>query len=165
MEFTLPFFDYIKLKGWKSIKPILLSVIIGVCVYYFTDNEHYRKITESYHNNLLTILEILIGFAIAVFTILLSIDNANVKDAKEKTVCTKFYSKSLSLWDSMLVELGYTIIIQGVGVIANLIYPLFVDIFTETGKLFFSINISLTCYSILVLLRSVLSIYLILLKR
>ncbi len=165
MEYLLLLIEYHKVKKWKSIKPFLFSLVLGFCIFFICDDEKYIGFTASYHESLLTVLEILVGFSIAVFTIVLSIDNDNVKDAKTTILQVNFYSKPLSLWDSMLIELAYTVIIQGLLLIANLIYPLFVDLFSEMGKIFFSVNIALINYCILILLRGILSLYFVLTRK
>lgn len=144
---------------------VFLSMALGLCVYYLSNDCFYSQHAEGYQNNITTVLGILIGFTISVFAILLSVENDSIREAKKEKTEIVIYSRHVFLYESLLVELAYVIIIQGFLLISNFIYPVFVEVATKAGKVFFSISISLTTYSILLLLRNVLNFYFILTKK
>lgn len=165
MEYLLLIIEFHIIKRWKILKAICLSVALGLCVYYFSNDCFYYQHAVDYQNNVTTVLGILIGFTISVFAIMLSVENGSIIEAKKKETDIVIYSRRVYLYETLLVELAFVIIIQGFLLISNFVYPVFVDVATNTGKVFFSITISLTTYSILLLLRNVLNFYFILTKK
>ncbi len=165
MEYLLLIAEFHLIKRWKILKAVCLSIVLGLCVYYLSNDCFYYRHAVGYQNNITTVLGILIGFTISVFAILLSVENGSIREAKKKETEIIIYSRPVYLYETLLVELAYIIIIQGFLLISNFVYPLFVDVATKTGKVFFSISISLTTYSILLLLRNVLNFYFILTKK
>lgn len=144
---------------------VFLSMALGLCVYYLSNDCFYYQHANEYQNNITTVLGVLIGFTISVFAILLSVENDSIREAKKEETEIVIYSRHVCLYETLLVELAYVIIIQGFILISNLVYPIFVDVATKTGKVFISISISLAIYSILLLLRNVLNFYFILTKK
>ena len=123
------------------------------------------------HQIIVNVLGILIGFTISVLAIILSVENENIKTAKTTYVKNssdeykKIYSRNISLYEDVTISLVYIIIFQGVLLIANFIYPIFIDITSIQGKLCFSINISIMTYIILLLVRKTLDLYFILTRK
>jgi hypothetical protein len=113
----------------------------------------------------MTVFGILTGFSISIFTVFLTIDNKNVRDAKEENFGKKLYGKEISLYDTPLIGLAYAIIIQAILLIADFLYPVFIDIETAKSKLFFSINIAVSTHIILLLMKSVLNFYFIITRK
>ena len=165
MEYFLLIVEFHRIKCWKILKPIGISLVLGICVFFFSDIETYKLQADSYIDSIITVLGILIGFSISVFAILLSVENDSIREAKKKATEIKMYNKPIYLYDSLIIELAYVIIVQGLLLIANFVYPLFIDVSTVKGKLFYSIDISLMTYSIILLLRNVLNFYFILTKK
>jgi hypothetical protein len=119
----------------------------------------------DFYSNLMTVIGILTGFSISIFTVFLTIDNENIREAKKESFGRKLFGKEFSLYDTLLTGLAYIIIIQAILLIANFIFPVFVDIETEKSKIFFSINIAISIHIILLLMRSVLDFYFIITKK
>lgn len=166
MEYGILFIEYYGLKGIKYFVRMLLVLIgIAIGIFYFIDNTIYCKIVKDLYNSNITILGILIGFTISVFTIFITIDNKNIRKAKLIPYNKLMYSKRISLYDSLVIGLAYLIILQGFLLIVNFIYPLFIPLETPLGKWVFSINITLTINVVLILMRSVLDFYFILSKK
>jgi|GEM_PF-912240 hypothetical protein len=172
MEFFLVFFEFHFIQNYKRFWIyILIPLILGVCVYKFSDYCLYMKNATNYHSNIINILGILIGFTISVLAIILSAENENIKTAKATYVKNssdeykKIYSRNISLYEDVTISLVYIIIFQGILLIANFIYPIFIDITSIQGKLCFSINISIMTYIILLLVRKTLDLYFILTRK
>ena len=165
MEYFLLIVEFHRIKRWKILKAIGISLVLGLCVFFFSDVEVYKPHADSYIESIITVLGILIGFSISVFAILLSVENDNIREAKKRKTEIIMYNKPLYLYESLIIELAYVIIVQGLLLVANFVYPLFIDVSTVKWKLFFSIDISLMTYSIILLLRNVLNFYFILTRK
>lgn len=165
MEYFLLIVEFHRIKRWKILKTIGISLALGICVFFFSDVEAYKLRANSYIDSFITVLGILIGFSISVFAILLSVENDSIREAKKRKTEIIMYNKPIYLYESLIIELAYVIIVEGLLLITNFVYPLFIDVATVKGKLFFSIDISLMTYSIILLLRNVLNFYFILTKK
>lgn len=165
MEYLLLIAEFHIIKRWKLLFTLGFSIVLGVCVFLFSNDEAYTLQADSHINNIITVLGILIGFSISVFAILLSVENDSIREAKKKETKIKMYNKPVYLYESLIIELAYIIVVQGLLLIANFLYPLFINVSSITGKLIFSIDITLMTYSIVLLLRNVLNFYFILTKK
>ena len=172
MEFILVFFEFYFIKRWRVYWVyILLPIILGFCIYNFSDEKIYKIRAETFHNNIINFLGILIGFSISALTIILSVENENIKATKKETIKNNkgeeliLYSCPISLYESVTVELVYIIIVQGLLLIANFTYPSFVDIISKIGKIYYSINVSIVTYCILLLMQNILNLYFIFTKK
>ena len=165
MEYLLLFIEFHIIKGKSILSILFFCLILGLSVYLFMDNELYINNVNAFNATIVDILGILIGFTISAVAIFLSIDNADIADARNKKLDVKLYSKNISLYDSIFVGFFYFIIIQGFLLIANFICPLFVKEATVLGKILFSINISSLSYIILFMLKNVLEFYFVLTNK
>lgn len=164
MEYLLLLIEFFKIKKWTMVLNILIPIVVGILIYHCANDSNYVKNANDFRDNTITVLGILIGFSISVFTILLTVDNVHIQKAKEEKL-DKENPKSISLYESVLVGLAYLIIVQGFLLIFNFIYPAFVIVDSLQGKLFFAINISFTIHVILLLMRNVLDFYFIITKK
>ena len=165
MEYLLLICEFFYVKGWKSLFYILIPVIIAVLIYFFASDCNYIANASNFHTNIITVVGILVGFTISTFTMLLTVNHANIDKSKNLPIGKKLFKKDLSLYDSVIIGLAYTILIQCVLLLANFIYPIFVDIESLKGKALFSINIAIVSHIILILMRNVLDFYFIVLKK
>lgn len=158
----------------RKIAPFVIlamSIGIGLCVYYYTKQSIYVVKAETFYSNILNVLGILLGFSISTLAILLSVENDKMKTAKKEFVKDKkgneieLYKNKVSLFESVSIELVHVIILQGLLLISNFVYPHFVDIVSNTGLLIYSINIFLMIYCMLLLINNILSLYFILTKK
>lgn len=125
----------------------------------------YLERSADFHNNIITVLGILVGFSISVFAVLLSTDNQNIQSAKVAVYGKDLFGRPISLFESVIVGLAYVVVIQGLLLMGNFIYPIFIDINTLQSKIWFAINIALILHTILFLLRSILDFYFIITKK
>lgn len=158
----------------RKIAPFVIlamSIGIGLCVYYNTKPNIYLAKAEVFHSNIINVLGILLGFSISTLAILLSVENDKMKAAKKELLKDKkgkeikLYKNKISLFESVSMELVHVIILQGLLLISNFVYPHFVDIVSNTGLLIYSINIFLMIYCMLLLINNILSLYFILTKK
>lgn len=165
MEFLILLFEYIFINRKSFLKQVGACILVGFAIYYFANEQALTEHVASLHSNIMTTIGILTGFSISIFTVFLTIENSNIEEAKKESVGKKLYNKDISLYDSTLIELAYVIIIQGFLLIVNFLYPTFVDIQQTKNKVFFSIDIALTIYIIILLMKSVLDFYFIITKK
>lgn len=143
---------------------MLIPLLVGISIYYWADNTNYLNNANDFRDNTITVIGILIGFSISIFTVFLTVENDHIKKAKEWKL-DKNDPNSISLYMSVLVGLAYLIVVQGFLLIFNFIYPVFVFVDTCQGKLFFAINISITVHVILLLMRNILDFYFIITRK
>lgn len=142
---------------------IVIPIIAGSTLYCLYTRGISFEVTD-YYGNTINILGILIGFSISIFAILLSLENDNIRKAKDEKLKIKMYSKNVSLYDALLVDFAYIIIVQGFLLMANIL--LSITSFGEKNNMIIvSIDISMTIYIIVLLLRCMLDMYLILTKK
>lgn len=166
MEFLLLIAEYFWIKGLKSFLWTWgLPSVIGFLVFFKSDFSIYSQNASSFHSNLISVLGILIGFTISTLTMLLTVNNANIEEAKNNFLEKNIFSKKVSLFDSVVISLAYIIIIQGFLLIFNFTYPIFIAVSSIKGKMFFSVNISIMIQIIIVIMRNVLDFYFILTKK
>lgn len=166
MEYILLITEYIWIKKWRYLKYILISCIVGCCVFWGVDDCLYLKQSLDFHNNSITVLGILVGFSISVFAILLSADSQNIRLAKEENFDENdLFGNKINLFESVIIGLAYVIIIQGFLLLFNFLYPLFVDTATLKSKIWFAVNMALIVHTILLLLRNILDFYFIITKK
>jgi hypothetical protein len=164
MEYLLLLIEFFRIKKGAILLNVLIPIIIGVLIYYCANDPNYLNNATDFRDNTITVLGILIGFSISVFTVLITVDNDHIKKAKEEKL-NEDDPNSISLYESVLVGLAYLIIVQGFLLIFNFIYPIFIQVDTLLGKLYFSINIGITIHVILLLMRNILDFYFILTKK
>jgi len=170
MGYILLFLEYIWIKRNSYLVQIAFCSLIGLGIYCFSNEQVLAQYSLDFYNNMMTVLGILTGFSISIFTVFLTIDNENIREAKDEKLkirnkVIKLYGKEVSLYDSILIGLAYVIILQSALLIVNFILPVFIDIATANGKLFFSITFAIAVHIILVLMRSVLDFYFIITKK
>ncbi len=160
MEYFLLFIEYHVLRKGKVFKNLIAPIFVGLCVFFFRGSSIPDDII-ALCAGLTNVLGILIGFSISVFAILLSIDNDNIREAKKEMIDAKLYSKPISLFEALLVDIAYIIIIQGLFLIANILAPLFID----TSRIFIAMDTACITYVVVLILRCVLDMYFILTRK
>ena len=104
MEYLLLIAEFHIIKRWKLLFTLGFSIVLGVCVFLFSNDEAYTLQADSHINNIITVLGILIGFSISVFAILLSVENDSIREAKKKETKIKMYNKPVYLYESLIIE-------------------------------------------------------------
>lgn len=75
--------------------------MIGILVFYISDYNIYSQNASSFHSNLISVLGILIGFTISTLTMLLTVNNVNIEEAKNDFLEKTFFLRKLAyliLW-------------------------------------------------------------------
>lgn len=167
MEYLLVIFEFLQIKSRRNlVVQILVPIILGICLYKTMDPAISTSILFQFQSSITTILGILIGFTISVFTILLTTENKNIEESKQSfNLQKRLYNKKISLHDSILISLAYLIVIQVIFIVESLLFPWFISSDSIWSRILISLNLSAVVHIILVMLRTVLDIYFILTKR
>jgi hypothetical protein len=167
MEYLLLVYEFFTTKRLRSILVIVvLPIILGLLIkFQLKGSLYYVDSAKDYISSIINVLGVLLGFCISILTVLLSVDNPNISLAKNHETKHKLNGKTLTVFDTIVINLAYLIVIEGILLIANFIYPIFIDIKGETGKLLFTINICITIHIILMLMRCILDFYFIISKK
>lgn len=165
MEYLLVLFEYFWINKGRFITHFCIALLLGGIVYFCSNDSLYLAHSINFHNNILSLLGVLIGFSISILTILLSLDNRNIREAKKENYGKVLFGKTISLFESVIIGLAYVVILQALLLIGNFIYPIFIDIKALSSKIWFSCNLAITIYVILLLMRTMLDFYFIITKK
>jgi hypothetical protein len=166
MEYFILIIEFFYIKGFKGIiGGFVLPALLGYFFYKCGSNCDFEKNYLIYNTNIITLLGILIGFTISTFTLLLTVNNENIEKAKNHLIGKKIFSRSISLYDTVIIGLAYLILIQGILLIFNFAYPLFISTESNYNKLLYAINVSIVIHIIILLMRCILDFYFILTKK
>jgi hypothetical protein len=164
MEYLLVVYEYFRTRTFRHfVAQLLIPIIIGVFMYQYIDEKKFNTIVLSTNKELVTILGILLGFTISIFTVLLTSDNKNIDLAKQSYVKNiRLYQKKVSLHRYSLINLGYLIIVESIFIVTGLIFHWAKIPFPFLEKLFICIFFSSVVHVVAVILRTFLDIYFIL---
>ena len=117
----VPVLDYLKSRKKKFLKfifPLILGVIalVAALVFDFGEECVVLEIFSGFINIQINIVAIIISFSVAIITILVSADNENIRQLKNKTSSEDCYKKvngkQLSLFQVMLSNIAYNTTIE-----------------------------------------------------
>ena len=117
----VPVIDYLKSRKkifLKFIFPILLGLIAlaFALLFDFGEERVVLGIFSDFINVQINIVAILISFSVAIITILVSADNENIRQLKDRASSEKLYKevngKRLSLFQIMLSNIAYNTTIE-----------------------------------------------------
>lgn len=168
LEFLILTFDYFKTLSWKTIVyewilPLLFSLICLLC-YCQEDFSGYAKFKESSIN----ILGVLLGFSIAIITILVTGSGKNLNEIKKKKTSIQIGGDEISLYDLILVNFSYSVIMEILLILSCLTLPILNKIIyfsTNTKLILYSIMVFIVLHILLLTLRNITDFYLIITKK
>jgi len=143
---------------------IIVPLIVGGVVFYFSDTCLFYKNGSNIQTSILNVGGILLGFTISIFAIFISGNMKSIEDAKNYLTKFKLYDKEVSLHTTIIIGLGYIILIEGILLVINVLSPIFFCVYSLTGRILFSISIFLLLHSIIALLEVILGFYFIVTK-
>ena len=164
-EYLIILFEYIYIRLKFFIYNLIVCVVIYLCITEFDLIIYYFKYAEHMHTNLITMLCILLGFSISSLTILLTVDNKTVSEAKATPSGKKLFTKDVTLYDGILTGIAYVVMIQCCLLLLNFIYPIFINIKSDCGLTMFALSIAILLHIILTLMREILNFYFIITKK
>lgn len=150
-------------KGYRYWISLVVSVIVGVLTFYCSNLPSDLITTAG--DSILNVIGILLGFIISILAIIISGDNQNINGAKEYKVGKQLFSdKQLSLYDRIIIDLCYTILLQSIILLLLLTLPYFIEDACRHLQ-FISIMIGMSIHVILMIISISLDLYLIVSKK
>jgi hypothetical protein len=116
-------------------------------------------------NNSVSILGILVGFSISMFTLLNTAANPNIDKIKKIETGKFSFGKPIYLFDLLLVSMIYVIIGESLVLIFNLLFSFFFSLCTLKGKIAFGIDVFFFTHIIFTNIKTISNFYFILSKK
>lgn len=166
MSYLLVFFEYYKTcKKSYLIFNLTIALILSCSVYLVSKEINFDKKAETLINNISSILGILIGFSISMFTLLNTATNTNIDQIKKTETGYKLYNRPVFLFDLLIISMIYIIIFESFLLILNLLFTFFLSLNTPTGVAVFCFDIFLLIHVILVNISTTVDFYFIITKK
>lgn len=166
----VPLTDYFRSRRRVFSKFLVPFIVAGIAlltalIFNIGDAEMVFSTFRSFIDTQINIVAILISFSVAIITIIVSADNENIKKLKETAASKMQYKtvkgKTLSLFQILLSNIAYNIIIEIVYLICLIAVSLMQTIFTiESLKYVTALCIFAIVHILFVLLESVAQMYL-----
>jgi hypothetical protein len=168
IEFLLLIVDYFKtLRRREFLLEWMAPLIIGVlCAIIKSPEKDVIEILKALSSGGISLLGVLIGFSIAVLTILVTSSSENIQEIKNtKTDFIKSH-KRLSLFDLLLTNYAYSVVAEVLVLIVNILIAS--SMFSFEGrvqKFIIFFDVFLLSHVLLLTLRNITNFYFILSKK
>ena len=148
LEFLILIYDYFKSLNKRNVmfEWVVPFVIIALVILLNICNNYSFEIFFKFKESSLNILGVLLGISIAIITILVTGGGKNLEQIRNVKTPVKINNKQVSLYELLLINFSYTIVIEIFVILSCLILPLF------TKFILFSNEIKITLYGFLVFL-------------
>ncbi|TCO27093.1 hypothetical protein EV200_103427 [Pedobacter psychrotolerans] len=143
----------------------LLSLLVCAGLLYFPSCGDLPKLIDQFVNNTISVLSLLVGFTVAMFTLLITASNPNIDEIKKLNTDFMLYSEQVSIFKMLLIRTAYIILIESILLLFNLIYPFVFQAGSMTGKIFFSLDTFMLTHIILANIGSIVDLYFVLTKK
>ena len=168
LEYLLLIIDYYRTLTLKVLLfewgiPIVLTVAI-LYLNFNCDITAYKV----FKDNSINILGVLLGFSIAIITIITTGNGENLENIKKKKTKFKIGNKVLTLYDLILINFTYSVIIEIFIIVCSLIMQLIssVIVFNDSVKMtFYSFFVFLVLHIFLLTIMNFTDFYFILTKK
>lgn len=169
LEFFILIFDYFKtLKLRTVLYEIVVPLLIGGLAFYVLKTGHDTSICISFKDNVLTLLGILLGFSITIITILTTGNSKNLLAIQSKETSHVIGGKKITLFDLLLINFTYSVVLEIILIIVLLIYPMIlanIPFSTNFKIIGFSFMSGIVIHVLLLTMRNLTDFYLILMKK
>lgn len=169
LEFFILVADYFKTLSrrivlYEIVTPFLFAIIVCILIMQGMNTSICKKFIE----NSLTLLGILVGFSITIITILTTGNSRNLQAIKNKTTQHEIGGKRISLFDLLLINFTYSVVIEICLIIFLLLAPVFlsnIQLSKQVEIIGFSLVVGAVIHVLLLMMRNLTDFYLILLKK
>jgi hypothetical protein len=168
LEYILLIFDYFRtltkrifIFEWVLPLIITLTILFLNCKYEFSAYKNFK-------DNSVSIIGVLLGFSIAIITIITTGSGQNLENIKKKITKFKINKDALTLYDLILINFTYSVIIEIFIIVGCLVMPLVssvVSFSNNTKIIFYSILVFSVLHILLVTLRNLTDFYFIVTKK
>ncbi|TYP91352.1 hypothetical protein BC792_12060 [Sphingobacterium allocomposti] len=157
--------DYFRTRNLQGLLwNITISSIICVLIHVSTSECQLPQLINSYINNTLNVLSLIIGFSIALFTLIITASNPNIDEMKKTYTSFKISGKEVSLFQHILITMIYIILVECLLLLLSLLFPFFFDPYDSSGKIAFYISIFLLSHIIICNISNTMNVYFVLCK-
>lgn len=168
LEFILLFLDYFKTLNRRIIIYEWIFPVI-ICFLLFSLNCKYDlSAYKLFKENSINILGVLLGFSIAIITIITTGGGKNLEEIKNIKTDFKKNNREITLYDLILINFTYSVILEILVIIGCLLIPLVSNLFKINHNIkliIYSIMVFLVVHVLLVTMRNLTDFYLIITKN
>jgi len=150
LEYSLVLIEYYRTCRLSHfLTNITISLICSTLIFYLSSNPGFEETAGRLLANIITLLGVLIGFSISMFTLLNTASNPNIDEIKKIETGEYLYKKPVYLFDLLVMGITYLMIVESFLLLANLILPFYCVLGSLKGRAIFSMNIFLLIHIIL----------------
>ncbi|WP_439695080.1 hypothetical protein ACFGVS_18395 [Mucilaginibacter sp. AW1-7] len=162
----LVFIEYFRTTNTKALLlNLAIAALICFGVFWLPNPDSLIKLIEQFINNSTSVLSLLVGFTVAMFTLLITASNPNIDEIKSTPTDYILYDERVSIYKMLLIKMVYIILIESILLLFNLLYPFFFESSTKLGKIFFGIDAFLLTHIILANINNTVDLYFVLTKK
>ena len=158
MNFILIIVEFFYFKRSKMFFYFSLILFLFSVINFYSSELKMEEI-KNLTSNSITLLGILLGFVSAVFTVVITISNEEVNNAKLTEIKGLFNKRKTYLYDELVSSFLFLIILLGFLLVSNFIFPIIINNLRSTYVWFFSFCSSLIIFAILRLISTILDFY------
>ena len=161
----LVIYEYFKISNKISLSiNAFLSGIICFGIFYIPKECQLNKNIDQFVNNSTSVLSLLVGFTVAMFTLLITASNPNIDKIKTENSGALLYKKPVSIFKTLLIRTVYIILIESILLIFNLVYPFIFNSSDLNGKIFFGFDAFILSHIIIASITNTVDLYFVLTK-
>lgn len=128
LDFVILIIDYFKTLNirvfvYEWILPLIISFLIGLLFI----SKGLPTIVETFNNNVIRLLAVLVGFSITIIIILTTGHSRNLEEIKKMKTKVILNNKKISLFRLLIINLTYSVVVEINLILACLIYPFILD--------------------------------------
>lgn len=156
-------YEFLYTRKLSHLLSLTTCVILGFLLFYKSalSIDGIKDITS----NVLNVNGILLGFTISILAIVVTSGNENIDKAKSHKIGVKLWKKEFSLYDKLVINLSYTIIIQGLILLTCFVIPNFIDNNYCYQLKLVSITVAASAHVVFMIIGITLDLYLIVSKQ
>ncbi len=169
-EFILILFDYFRTLKFRNFVFEIVIPLIGAILIFLLGRQYLyvdlRQLTKDFGDTTITLLGVLIGFSITVITIMHTSGNKNIEQIKKKNTDFKIGSNTVTLFQLVLINHTYSVILEVLCLIANLIlFLVWAKVPGPHLKYWLSINLFFVLHILLLNVRNMADFYWIMFRK
>ncbi len=167
LEFLLIVNDYFKTLNKKYVFfEWGLPFVIAILIFYLFNGFQILEPAKKFIDTSITLLGIFVGFSITVITLLNTANNDNVQEIKKSITEVTIGGRKITLFQLLLVNMTYSVVVEIISIIFNLCLPLFLfKISCNALKIILSLDLFLILHILMLTIRNITDFYFILFKR
>ena len=162
LEFVILIWDYLKTLNTRKVLYKIVIPLIPTIITIFSFSEKLNIFREIV-NTSIDIIGILLGFSIATITIFITGNGKNIDKIKSTKTNITIGEEGISLYRLILINFGYSIVIEILFILLYIVTPLFCNI--SSIIVIYSIMVYMIIHLLLVTLRNMTDFYLIMFKK